>query len=1402
MTFAGARPECRPLGERPSAHQSLYYLGSVEDWRANSHFEQVRYKEIYPGIDAVFVTNAGRLEYNFELAPHADPSAIRILYDGATVALAPTGDLVIRAAGVTILQKRPRAFQEARGRRRSVTCGYRLRNGRDVTLHLGDHNPNAKLVIDPVLVFSTYAGGSSLDAIYGMVADPSGNLYVTGETASGSLWNASAPSRSSRDAFVAKLNPTATQVLFTVYLGGSGRDAGKALAVDGAGNVYVTGVTSSSDFPVTNSAISVQSSGVEEAFVAKLDSHGGLQYSTYLGGAKTDSGLAIAVDASGSAYVAGQTESTIFPVTSGALQTSSHGGSSDCFVSKLNPAGTSLVYSTFLGGSALDLCSAIALDAGGNVYVGGTTYSTDFPTQSPLQSALRGTANAFVAKINGSGSALVCSTFLGGSNVDEATSIAVDAAGAIYIAGTASSMDFPVTSGSVQTTLKGAYNAFVSKLSPDGSALIYSFLLGGSKSDAATSIAIDQAGRAFISGYTTSPDFPMSNAVQSTFQGAYDAFASVIDANGSSLVFSSYFGGSNDDRAYAVTAPPGNKLLLAGTTSSSDFVTAAATQPWMNVASDAFLLEVGGIAPATSPPASAAFIKLDAVTQGSWEGVYGKDGCIVIGDSSYDPSYVNPAPSGQVQAVWAPLSNDLRALQRASSPSTRIAGVWYSSTSFTVDLNITDGNTHQLAAYLLDWDTTTRREKIEILDAAGNTLDTQNLTSSFSSGVFLVWSVTGHVKLRVTLTGGPNAVLSGLFFGASNTATAGPGSATFVRLDSTTRGNWRALYGAEGYVIVGDQNSNPSYGTLAAAGQYQAVWAMSTGDARALQKASNPADRVAGAWYSTSSFTVDLNLTDGNTHQIAAYCMDWDTTARRERLDILDTAGTVLDSQSLTSSFNGGVYLVWNISGHVKLRVTLTGGANPILSGLFFGASSTTASAALSISKSHASNFAQGQQNAIYTVSVSNAAGAAPATGAVTVAENLPAGLVLVSMLGNGWVCGNGNCTRSDGLASGSSYPPITVTVNVAGNATSPQVNQVNVSGGGSPSANAADSTIVVPAGSASSSASFVRLDTTTLGNWPGTYGSDGYVVIGNRTQNPAYVAPTTVGQLQYVWGASTADSRALTKPASPPDRIAATWYAFNSFTMDLNMTDSNMHQLAVYALDWDTTARRETVDILDGNGNVLNSQSLTSSFHSGVYLVWNVSGHIAVRVTLTGGANAVLSGIFFGGGSSPPPFASASLVKLDTTTHGNWRNVYGADGYQVVGDQTLNPSYVTPAPSGQNQAVWTGSSSDVRALQKPSNSSDRIAGVWYAASSFTVDLNITDGNTHQFAVYCLDWDTSARRQTLDILDWNGSVLSSQSLTSSFNGGMYVVWNVSGHVKLRVTLNGGANPVISGMFFH
>ena len=285
----------------------------------------------------------------------------------------------------------------------------------------------------------------------------------------------------------------------------------------------------------------------------------------------------------------------------------------------------------------------------------------------------------------------------------------------------------------------------------------------------------------------------------------------------------------------------------------------------------------------------------------------------------------------------------------------------------------------------------------------------------------------------------------------------------------------------------------------------------------------------------------------------------------------------------------------------------------------------------LGITKTHASNFTQGQNGATYTVTVSNNVAAAPTSGTVTVTDTVPAGLTLVSMAGTGWTCpaaGNA-CTRGDVLAGGASYPPITVTVNVSPSAASLVTNQVSVSGGGSASAATSDLTAVNAGAGGSAAAAFIRTDTTTQGSWKNVYGAEGQVIFGDANVVPAYAQLSLTGQSTVLWTSSTSDVRALQKAAAA-DRIASGWFSFSNFGFDLNLTDGSMHPVALYLVDWDTTSRVERIDVLDAGTNAVLDTRTVSGFHGGQYLVWNLSGHVILRVTVTGGTNAVASGLFF----------------------------------------------------------------------------------------------------------------------------------------------------------------------------
>jgi hypothetical protein len=291
----------------------------------------------------------------------------------------------------------------------------------------------------------------------------------------------------------------------------------------------------------------------------------------------------------------------------------------------------------------------------------------------------------------------------------------------------------------------------------------------------------------------------------------------------------------------------------------------------------------------------------------------------------------------QSNYTWAGSSSDGRALQNAGG---RIASTWFApSSSFDIDVNLTDASSHQVSLYALDWDTYRggRAERIDILDAnTGAVLDTRQV-ANFTAGQYLVWNVAGHVIFRITLTGGGNAVISGLFFGGG---AVGPGSAStsanFMKTDSTTQGDWKGVYGSGGYAIANDSNSLPAYAQVSLRNQYNYTWAGSSGDRRALQNAGG---RIASTWFApSSSFDIDVNLTDASSHQVSLYALDWDALygGRAERIDVLDAnTGAVLDTRYV-AGFAAGQYLAWNVAGHVVFRITLTGGVNAVISGVFF----------------------------------------------------------------------------------------------------------------------------------------------------------------------------------------------------------------------------------------------------------------------------------------------------------------------------------------------------------------------------------------------------------------------------------------------------------------------------------
>jgi len=442
------------------------------------------------------------------------------------------------------------------------------------------------------LVYSTYLGSSGEDVGYGIAVDSAGSAYVTGYTAANDF-NTQAPLQSSNrgdfDAFVAKLNPAGSALSYSTYLGGTSGELASGIAVDGSGNAYVTGYTTSSDFNTRN-PIQAAYGGGFDLFVAAINPAGSaLVYSTYLGGADDDQGYGVAVDGAGNAYLTGSTASADFPVKN-PLQPARR-GSSDAFVTKINAAGAQLTYSTYIGGASSDAGLAITVDAAGSCYLVGDTTSTDFPVKNPIQAANRGISDAFVVKLNAAGSDSVFATYLGGGRQDTAYGVAVNSAGAVYVTGSTSSPDFNVNNALQSDNLGGA-DAFVTKISENGAQLSYSTYLGGSGNDSGLSIAVDGAGNAYVTGSTAAANFEVKDPVQRTNRGSSDVFVAKISANGAALVYATYLGGSGLDQGLDIAVDQTGSAYVTGVTSSTDFNVRQPLQPNNRGGGDAFIAKL------------------------------------------------------------------------------------------------------------------------------------------------------------------------------------------------------------------------------------------------------------------------------------------------------------------------------------------------------------------------------------------------------------------------------------------------------------------------------------------------------------------------------------------------------------------------------------------------------------------------------------------------------------------------------------------------------------------------------------------------------------------------------------------------------------------------------------------
>lgn len=625
MELTGANPAATICGEEVLPGKSNYFRGSDPNrWRTDiPNYAKVRYHAVYPGVDLLYYGNQGRLEYDFVVAAGSDPQAIKLAFEQtsrgsnrwvdatAPLRIDQTGDLLVSLNGNEVRLHKPTAYQLTAdhgtrvGARHLVDARYVLRSHGQVGIRLAPYDTTRAVIIDPVLTYATRLGGSSgvLNAV--IAADAEGNVYVSGTTGAfdfpvvnqipGACQGTC--STSFETVYVTKINAAGTALVYSSLIGGSTLDEGFGIAVDGFGNAYLSGSTSSSDFPQVNpipgACVGTCGTGAGDAFVTKVSAAGdALVYSSLLGGSNNDSAFAVAVDGSGDAYVTGLTDSADFPqvnpIPGACLGTcGTNAFPQNAFVTEINAAGSAFIYSSYLAGSAFTEGFGIAADNAGNAYVTGITQSADFPRVNQITGICSGTcgtgsSDGFVTKISAQGASVAYSSVFGGSGFDIGFGVAVDGSGNAYLTGTTESTDFPQINPIKSACSKGCGNglgdAFVIKINSAGRAAAYSSLLGGDHDDEGTGIAVDILGNAYVTGFTKSANFPSVRRIKGACLGTCGSrttgakvFVVNVSAASSGLVYSTLIGGSDTDEGQGIAVDAAGNAYLTGFTQSADF---------------------------------------------------------------------------------------------------------------------------------------------------------------------------------------------------------------------------------------------------------------------------------------------------------------------------------------------------------------------------------------------------------------------------------------------------------------------------------------------------------------------------------------------------------------------------------------------------------------------------------------------------------------------------------------------------------------------------------------------------------------------------------------------------------------------------------------------------------------
>ena len=1086
FSLVGAAHGVRGEGVRRQTGKSNYFLGNAPElWLTDiPQFGRVEYHGVYPGIDLAYYGDNQRLEYDFILGPHADPGKIRFAVDGASrIQIDPAGDLVLTVGSAEIRERRPLIYQETRNGRSIVDGRYIVLDGDQVGFEVGNYDIDSPLVIDPVLIFSTYFGGSGIDQALGVALDSIGNIYVCGPVGAGSFQgnNFGHPSftGSNLAAYVAKLSPSGALLSSTFIAGTNDQAACTAIALDVNGNIYLAGNTTSASFPVVSGVQPVYGGGAGDAFALELNNAGNvLIYSTYLGGSGLEAADGIGVDANGNTLVTGWTASKNFPVLN-AFQGKST-GTQNAFAVKLVPSGTSFVYSTYLGGSGSDYNNGLTLDSSGDLILFGDTTSPNFPVLNAFQPNFCGwiqgqkvsNPHGWVAKLDPIGAPVYSSYICGSAAADAVRGGVVDTAGNLILTGGTGSLTFPVLNPIQATFGGGVYDVFVTKLSPTG-ALLSSTYLGGSGTDVGRGITLDQLGNVYVIGSTSSGNFPTVSPTQNKLGGSTDAFLTKLNAAESAIAFSTYIGGAGDDYGWDVAVDGHAYAYISGFTSSANFPTLYALQPTYGGGSfDAFLTAI----------ATCSFTFSSSSTFGAAGGTGSVSitttpecGWTVTSQSSWITVTSSPATgqgSGSAAfSVDADSSGNRQGSLTIGGQTVSIGqnGVSLLSVAETHAGSFTQGQMG--AAYVV---------AVGNGASAGPTTGTVVITQTLPAGLTLVsmigtgWNCAGATCSRSdVLTAGASyppvtvkvnvAANAGTPLVAQVTLSGGGLLSPVTASDSTTIAN-----GAAPAMSVAETNA-VSFTQGQAGASYTVI--VSNGAA---------AGPTLGAVTLTQTFATGLTL-------VSMTGTGWSCVgANCTRSDVLNPGASY---PQVTVTVN----VATNAGTPLLAQVTVSGG----------GSATATATDStviipvpvLSVSETNAAAFTQGQLGAVYSVNVGNGASAVPTTGTVVLTQTLPAGLTLASMSGAGWTCSDATCTRSDVLTPGASYPTVTVTVNVAANAGTPLLAQVTVSGGGALTpATATDSTSIA----LSNPPVFTVVEANAAGFTQGQAGASYTVTVGN----------------------------------------------------------------------------------------------------------------------------------------------------------------------------------------------------------------------------------------------------------------------------------------------------------------